>query len=371
MKVITILTSTILMLSVQLLSQESQDDFCLSEKQNIYSEILEEERTLFVYLPVDYYEDSTKKYPVHYISDAPASSNLYYGLIRLYAMTGKAPQAIVIGLSSEGRNENFHLEKKAGKYLNFIHKEVIPFAEENYRVLDYKVFSGHSFGANFVIYSYLHQPELFDAYIAGSPGPINQLLTYINDTDPKIPSNDYRYLYSSVGTDSDTDTAYFRELAGLIEKAGDKNQELHFEVNQGENHISNMAINFQDGFQTLYKDWVFRLPDELNKPVSQLIKEHYAALEEKFGQKPEISEWGVIFPVMEKLANRGDMQNAIDILKYCIELYPKSDQAHAFLAKAFFDTGKFEEGKEYLEKALQLNPENRFALHLKTMLEKR
>ncbi len=371
MKFLTILTAAILLVCTPLLSQDFEGDFCLCEKQNVYSEILEEERSLFVCLPVDYYKDSTKKYPVHYISDAPATSNLYHDLMRLYAMAGKAPQAIVVGLSSDGRNENFHLEKKAGKYLDFIRKEVIPFADKNYRTLDYKVFAGHSFGANFVIYSYLQKPELFDAYIAGSPGPVNQLLTFINNKDLNIESGDYRYFYSSVGTDSDTDTMQFRELARKIENHRDPSHELHFKVNPGENHISNMAVNFQDGFQTLYKNWEFRLPDKLNNPVSQLLRDHYAALEEKFGQKPAISQWGVIFPLMDKLAKRGDMKNAVDILKYCIELYPNSDQAHAFMAKAFFDTGKFNEGREHLEKALQLNPENRFALHLKTMLDKR
>jgi tetratricopeptide (TPR) repeat protein len=74
---------------------------------------------------------------------------------------------------------------------------------------------------------------------------------------------------------------------------------------------------------------------------------------------------------MDQLAQRGDFQNAIDILEYCTELHPESDQAYAFLAKAHFDQGNYKSGKRYLEKALDLNPKNRFAQRIKMMIESR
>jgi len=43
--------------------QDFPDDFCLCEKQTIKSEILNQERILFIYLPTDYNKDTTNPYP--------------------------------------------------------------------------------------------------------------------------------------------------------------------------------------------------------------------------------------------------------------------------------------------------------------------
>lgn len=371
MKTFTIYLSIIFVLTINVYGQDFPDDFCLCEKQTINSEILNQERILFIYLPTDYYNDTTKTYPVHYISDAPATSNLYFDLIRLHAMSNDVPEGIVIGLSSDGRNENFNLKSNAGKYFEFIQDEVIPFIEQHYRTNSYKVFAGYSAGGGFVIYTFLQNPELFKAYIAGSPGPINQVIDFANTSEIDLKTEDYRFLYSSVGTYEDTDTLGFRALEKILKENAEKQHSYHFKINPGENHMSNIAVNFQNGFLKLYENWKFHLPDSLEKPVRQLLQNHYNRIEAKFGYKPKIDKWEVIFPTMDKLAKRGDFTNAIDILKYCIEIYPESDQAYAFLAKVHFDTGKFELGKKYLEKALEINPENKFAQRMKMMLENR
>jgi tetratricopeptide (TPR) repeat protein len=73
---------------------------------------------------------------------------------------------------------------------------------------------------------------------------------------------------------------------------------------------------------------------------------------------------------MDQLARRGDFKNAIGILNYCIEVYPNSDQAYAFLAMAHFDIGEIEKGTKYLEKALELNPDNQFAKEMSRRIKR-
>ena len=68
---------------------------------------------------------------------------------------------------------------------------------------------------------------------------------------------------------------------------------------------------------------------------------------------------------MDKLAKRGDFKNAIKLLQYCIELYPQSDQAYAFLARAYINISDKESAKKYLEKALKINPNNKYASQIK------
>ncbi len=230
MKTLTIVL-IIMGFRTDLFCQDFPDDFCLCEKRNIASAVLNEERLLFIYLPTGYYEDKTKTYPVHYVADAPATSNLYFDLLRFNALMNEVPQGIVVGLSSDGRNENFHFKKNAVKYFEFIKDEVIPFVGQNYRTNDYSVFAGHSAGGDFVFYAFLQNPRIFNAYIAGSPGPIEQVIDLVRAPKTDLQTGDYRFLYSSVGSYEDTDTLLFRALKKLLEEKAGKQHEYHFLIN--------------------------------------------------------------------------------------------------------------------------------------------
>lgn len=323
---------------------------------------------MFVYLPADYHKDTTRYYPVHYVWDAPLTATIYHQLMRLNALQGAVPQCIVVGLSSEGRRAYLNIQDKAADYLRFLHKEVIPFIDTHYRAMDYKVLAGHSAGGNFTLYTLLKQPYLFDAHIAGSPGPVQQATAFANQHEVDWQMAGDRFLYASIGGQEDTSS--FRAFADLMRQQAPKARRYYLQVHPGENHLSNLAVNFQNGFRQLYKNWKFQLPENLNQPASEVLKEHYQALAEEFGYVPHISQWEVLFPAMDQLAKRGDLENAIDILHYTVELYPESDQAYAFLAKACFDSGQLEQGKKHLKKALELNSANRYAKRIQQMLER-
>lgn len=356
-------------LTTQLNGQEFPNDFYNAEKKTIKSKVLNSDRLLFIYLPNNYDKDTTKSYPVHYLTDAPTTSNIYFDLLRLHSLMNYVPQSIVVGLSSNNRNYNLYPEKGAEKYLQFIKSEVIPYIDKTYRTNPFKVVAGHSLGGDFIIYSMLKEPSLFNAYIAGSPGPIEPIIELLDTAEYKQNSTDYKFFYSSIGSKDFTDTVIYDQFIEKLKTKIAKKVDCNFEINRDENHISNIVINYQKGINKLYDDWQFVLPENLNKPISEELKSHYDNLEKKYGYRPEISEWDIIYPTMDILAKRGDFKNAIDILKYCIEIHPTSDQAYAFLAKAHFDTGQMESGMEYLKKSLELNPENPFALRMKMMIE--
>lgn len=350
-------------------SQDFPDDFYNSERKLIQSEVLNSDRLLFIYLPNNYHIDTAKSYPVHYLTDAPTTSNVYFDLLRLHSTMKYVPECIVVGLSSDDRNLNLSPDKGAYQYLEFIKNEVIPYIESNYRTKSFKVLSGHSLGGDFVIYTMLKHPSLFNAYIAGSPGPLAPILELLDNEEFALNDQEYRFFYTSVGSLDITDTAAFINLNKRLEAEITEKIDFNFEIHDGENHISNIVINYQTAIRKLFEDWQYTLPDNLVRPISEELQIHKMKLENKFGYSQEISEWGVIFPMMDKLAKRGDFKNAIDILKYDIQIHPESDQAFAFLAKAHFDTGQIELGMQYLKKSLELNPENLFAKKMKMSIE--
>lgn len=358
-------------LALQLQGQFFRDDFFVAEKQTIKSEILDTEKLLFVYLPDGYYDDITRSFPVHYIAEGPLQSNLYFDLLRLHNLRNTMPEGIVVGLAGDNRNENLFPGRGAEKYLAFFKREVIPFIEKNYRTQSFRVLCGHSLGGDFTLFAMLREPSLFNAYIAGSPGPLNALIPWMDSIDVDLIPQDYRFCYTSMGSEEQAAIPAFENISGKLQTATGDRVDCHTEIHQGEDHISNIVINQQSALVELFSDWKFELPEQPDRPVSELLIAHCDRNEEKFGFRPGVSEWGVLFPLMDQLAKRGDFKDAIDILEYTVEIHPDSDQAWAFLARAHFDTGQMEAGKKYLQKALEINPENPFALEMKRILENR
>ena len=50
-------------------------------------------------------------------------------------------------------------------FIQFMKNELIPYIETHYRTDPYRIFSGHSLGGLCVLYAFIHEPELFNAYI--------------------------------------------------------------------------------------------------------------------------------------------------------------------------------------------------------------
>ncbi len=268
------------------------------------------------------------------------------------------PEAIVIGLSSNQREHHLHPGKGADKYLKFIKTEVLPYIDETYRTKSFNSISGHSLGGGFALYAFLKEPAIFNLCMAGSPYPIQQILKIQVDTFP-----DHRHLYSSMGTVDDISQKDFSALKKHLE--ANSQITTQFDIHQGESHISNIAINFQEGLKFFYTDWHFQLPETITQPIDKLLFQHYEQLSNKMGYAVNVNEWQVIYPIMDQLARNRDFDNAIKALKYCIKIHPKSDQAYAFLARAYVSTGDMIAAKENLRKALSLNPNNKMALQMK------
>lgn len=351
-----------------LYAQDYPDRFLNGKTRVIQSKILNQDRILFIYLP-QFYAESEESYPVHYITDAPATSNMFYGILRLHSLINSVPRSIIVGLSSDGREFNLHPEKGTEKYLEFLIQEVFPFIEENYRTEPFRSISGHSLGGGFAINAFLKCPDMFRLCIAGSPYPLEYLTGMVTSESMLPEFSGKRYLYVSNGSVDDIDKTHFSAFEDAVKTSYLETIESAFIMNIGENHISNIAVNIQDGLEWYYEGWNFELPEKPDLPVSCLLRAHYENLSQKNGYRVRAGEWEVLFPVMDRLAKRGDFASAIEVLNYCIELYPESDQAYAFLAQAHLSTGDKESAKKSVEKALSLNPENRFALRIKGILK--
>ncbi|TVP15043.1 alpha/beta hydrolase [Shewanella sp. KCT] len=141
---------------------------------------------LWVKLPRSYQADSTRHYPVVYVSDAPYAFQIVSGMTRFPMNSGKMREAIIVGLSYAKGDKGPQSRVRdytpfndsswklatggASRYADYLETQVLPFMAEHYRVDDKeRIFVGNSLGGLLGAYLLLEKPNLFDNYVLGSP----------------------------------------------------------------------------------------------------------------------------------------------------------------------------------------------------------
>ena len=168
-------------------------------EHSLESEILEEGRTYWLYLPPSYGENFDESYPVLYLLDAENHFAPLTGILDFMSAKhggDRIPEAIVIGvpntdrtrdltpthtlIGEEGREETYLKHSGGGQaFLQFVRRELFEDVEARYRASDHRVLIGHSFGGILTLYAFLNEPHMFRSYIAADPSFWwdNQVLT--------------------------------------------------------------------------------------------------------------------------------------------------------------------------------------------------
>jgi predicted alpha/beta superfamily hydrolase len=173
---------------------------------------------LHVGLPASYQKESTKRYPVIYVTDG------YWDFEKLSVIRGSlvfdkvSPEYIVVGLGYVGENLNYGELRNwelspvqrgnntqtghAADFLKTIETEIIPFIEKEYRAdPGQRVLGGASLGGLFTLYAMYTKPDLFGGYIAVTPAVVvnNDWLLEYEDKFVKAGGQLKGRLFVSVG----------------------------------------------------------------------------------------------------------------------------------------------------------------------------
>ena len=170
-------------------AQKDGDDIVLGKYRVIHSQILDEDRLLFVHLPRGY-EDTQLAYPVMYL--------LYVDIYNYFADaaiiteklggTGEIPPVIIIGVANTHRYRDLLPVEtrgrsgtgKAENFLKFLEEELIPYVDQTYRTKNFRILAGPQAAAVFGLYALITKPGLFNAYLSENPfmNPENAAFLY-------------------------------------------------------------------------------------------------------------------------------------------------------------------------------------------------
>jgi len=353
-----ILVAAVLFSSILILNA-GEHGYTIGEKVSFKSNILDEERTILVYVPQSYYLTDAQ-YPVLYLLDGGFHFHHVSGVAQFLSANGLIPEMIVVAIVNVDRNRDFsptELSQRpasggAEKFMNFISDELFPFVERNYRTKSFNVLMGHSLGGTFATYVLLNKPELFKGYISISPYLMYDNNYLVRETESKLKSKyaDGTVYYMTVGNEPN----YFEALdhfAKTIEAKSPKG--LGFEYTQmlEDDHGSVPHLSIYNGLLFIYSDW--KLDPEVFKEGLVAIDKHYKKVSKKYDYEiaaPEntINQLGYTY-----LANN-DFNDAIIVFKENVDRFPKSANVYDSLGEAYEKNGQLDLANENYSKAVEI-----------------
>ncbi|MCP5055079.1 MAG: alpha/beta hydrolase, partial [bacterium] len=156
---------------------EKIDRFVIGEVLKFKSDILGEERVVFVNYPRGY-NGSLERFPVLYVLGGARGFPLASTMVRFLTEAGRIPPMIVVGVSNTdpmrdltpGKDPRFPTSGGGGeRFIRFLKKELIPRIDKNYRTLPFRILAGHSLAGLLATYIMCVEPRMFNAYITSSP----------------------------------------------------------------------------------------------------------------------------------------------------------------------------------------------------------
>ena len=192
------------------------------------SEVLDNERTIYVYTPPDYVdgddgEDGEQRYPVLYLQDG---QNLFHPEKAAFGVewkagetadellaSGKIEPVIIVGIANtpergeEYTPPDFGVAGRADEYVEFLTEELKPFIDKNYRTRAEEPagtgIGGSSLGGLISLYACMAAPEVFGKCAALSPAvwwPGREFAIAFEDALEEMPDVNFRVV---VGMDED------------------------------------------------------------------------------------------------------------------------------------------------------------------------
>jgi len=146
-----------------------------TEKFTIESSVINDEFTIFVYLPPDY-DGTNNEYPLIIGLDGDNEFETMSGIVSNEINQGNIPDVIFVGigygsekLNDEKRNrdytptitEDYDISGGAADFYEFIQVELIPQLEDTYAINPFntKTLMGHSFGGLFTLFALFQERE--------------------------------------------------------------------------------------------------------------------------------------------------------------------------------------------------------------------
>ena len=357
--IVILLVSLCLSFTAQ--AQDEVGKVSIGQTRTLKSEVLDETRTIKVWLP-ESYADSGATYPVMYLLDAEMSMRFAKAAATVAELgEGKIPEIIVVGIDNTNRNRDVFPGKDGAKsgaddFLSFLTDELFPQVDTAFRTTNYRILTGHSNSALFVVYALLKQPESFNAYFAISPmlgWRKPEMLDLARQSLTSFPNRN-TFLYIEYGEqDYDHVIKVVPEFVEILQEVAPMALKHRVDVLPGEGHVP--YTSYRDALLALFPD--FQMKEENLARGIKAIDEHYRELTQRYGFKIETPAEPMV-EFGELMLEQNDHETAIKALEVAATRYPESVPSYYRLGQAYEAADRLPEALVAYKRLLELYPQS-------------
>ncbi len=348
------------------ITQVEGEDVVIGKSLTMTSKILKGELPVLISVPQGY-ESSGADYPVLY--DLASFQFAYdYGTVDYLARGMFIPNMIVVGVPGiqngyaptpfEERGEEL---AGADLSIKFLKEELIPFVENNYRTNKFRILYGHSIHGLFTMYTLFNYPDLFTAYIAGSPWFRNNDQYWLKNIEKmaKVRKVDDKFLFMTVGKEeAELTLDTFKELEKWMNANAITGLTWKSAWVEGD-HGSMVGRNIYDGLQFIFSGW--RPSRELMRnadlgEIKEYVKTHLAKWAKYGFDESAVLPERIVNSLGYYLLGQKELEKAVEIFSYNVKRFPKSFNAHDSLAEGYMVMGEREKAIKCYKMAVELNP---------------
>ncbi len=341
-KIFLFLLSVVIAFDMQ---AQTDNKIVIGKVDSVYSNILNEQRKIWVYTPDITSGNLSKRYPVVYLLDGDVHFQSVVGMVQqLSQANGNSvfPEMIVVAIPNTDRtrdltpthitsdppmmDSNFSKTSGGGEnFVAFIEKELMPHIDSAYPTEPYKMLIGHSFGGLTVMNVLTNHTKLFNAYIAIDPSMWYDKERFLKATENKLTEKNYSGIRLYVGIantmpegmtlntmkkDTSSDTRHIRSIFALdkfVKSNSPNGLKYASKYYSDDNHGTVPMISEYDGLRFIFDYYRFNLTgkdltDSTDKFATKL-ENYYALVSKEMGYKvssPELSVNALGYTAMSK-----------------------------------------------------------------------
>ena len=351
---------------------------------SIHSDILGEDRSLWIYVPRSVQADPKKPCPVVYLLDGESLFHSVSGAMsHLSETNGNAfiPEMILVGIGNTDRNRDLtpSVDSSSGlpvtgggpAFLSFIEQELIPFVESTYPTHPYRVFIGHSLGGLMVMEAFSKHSHLFNAYIALDPSMWWKEMATVGQVEEALQAGKgkgKRLFVASAKSfpsgmtaeqakvDATGATLGYRSVVALEEVLEKHGADLTWSGKYygEESHGSVTLPGCLDGLRFTFDYYKRPSFAVISDDSPQVLESHYQTVSAQLGYEIPPPQRTMVGLAWRSRALEGRVDRALAFLQMAERYYPEGIDVHYEWAAYYNDLGDMEKTEFHYLKAQEL-----------------
>ena len=310
-------------------------------------------RTLKIYVPDSYQQDSTRVYTLAIVLDAEYLFDIYVANSKLFAAKDKAPEQIVVGIFQNQKNErkldcavdlNSMLTETSSKFYRFIKNELIGYIEHNYRISPFRTIVGNTITANFTNYFMVEPTPIFNAYVNINPRYSQDIADLFRGKVPTIDRHTYYYLNNGAFLGEEKNKN-IESLYYVLKNFENDNFKYKYDTFDTSTTVSSMGQAIPGAIAHIFDMYSSISKEEFDTNIADLnpaeaieyIEKKYVEIQYLFGANLKIRERD-IFAIESIILDKEDGAYLEEFGKMINRLYPESPIGDYYIGQ-YYETG--------------------------------